>query len=137
METINLKQLNLEMASGLLKVLSGYLNDSSSVLRIQEACMGIIPKVLDNALTDFTSFNGSVNIPSAVFYMTIDAIIPPDNLENLTPPTTNNNTITKVIIALFERLKTISPEKAQMGAENSRVFFVNLATRFVFEYRPS
>jgi hypothetical protein len=127
MNQMNLQQLNRAMASGFLKMLTVMLNTSISLGTVHGYCMDIIPEVLKtNKPTEFDNFSKSVDVPSAIYFLVIDSIATPELLKVYTPPITKNANVTKVIDALFERLKIITPARVRVWEENSRNYFFEL-----------
>jgi len=130
MNQMNLQELNRAMASGFLKTMIAQLSGAISLGTVNGDCRNIIPEVLKtNKPTEFDNFSKSVHVPSAICYLAIDSMATPEHLKVFTPQPiiTKDANVTKVIDALFERVKTITPERVRMWDENSRNFFFGLA----------
>jgi hypothetical protein len=127
---MNLQELNRAMASGFLKMMIAQLSGAISLGTVHGDCRNIIPEVLKtNKPAEFDNFSKSVHVPSAIYFLVIDSMATPEHLKAFTPQPiiTKDTNVTKVIDALFERVKTITPERVRMWDENSRNFFFGLA----------
>lgn len=127
---MTLTQLNLAIASGFIKYMTGMINPGSAqaFMNIVNTYYPAIPNNLNtNTLpTEVTAFSSSVDIPFAIFILIIDKLGPIDNPQTVPTPTTIDPTISQKLRLLFSTLKTITPAEVKTQGEDSRPFFISM-----------
>ena len=131
MKAMSLTQLNLEIASGLIKCMTGMTNPGSqpAFMPIFDTyALSAIPEYLktNTPPAELTAFSSSVDISFAIFMLIIDKLAPIDNPQTVPTPTTIDSSISQKIGQIFSLVKIIRPAELKIQSEDAKTFMMSV-----------